>query len=411
MNNAQEIINLCGKYILNTYTRMPVVFVRGKGSYIWDMEGKRYLDFFPGWAVSGIGHCHKRVVQAVKSQLKDIIHVSNNYYSRQQVLLAERISKSSFGGKVFFCNSGAEANEAAVKLGRAYGQDSGRFKVITMEESFHGRTLAMVAATGQDKVKKGFAPLPEGFLHVPFQDIEALEQAVDDKTIAVMLEPVQGEGGINIAEEDYIKEVRALCDDKDLLLIFDEVQTGMGRTGKLFAYQHYGIEPDVITLAKSIGGGLPMGVMVAKDRFSEVLKPGMHASTFGGSPIVCAAALAVFDAIEEDKLLDNANRMGEFIGKKLKKLKKRFPNIIKSIKQKALMIGIELNREGAKIAEECFKKGLLINCTQAKILRIMPPLTVRKGEITRAIRILSEVLAEAPLAEVSDTSCSEVSDT
>lgn len=394
MDNAQEIINLCSKYILNTYTRTPIVFVKGKGTYIWDIEGKKYLDFFPGWAVSGIGHCHKRVVQAVKSQLRDIIHVSNNYYSQQQVLLAERISKGSFGGKVFFCNSGAEANEAAVKLARAYGQASGRFKVITMEKSFHGRTLTMVAATGQDKVKKGFSPLPEGFIHVPFNDIEALTQAIDDKTIAIMLEPIQGEGGINIADEEYIRDVRAVCDDMNLLLIFDEVQTGMGRTGRLFAYQHYGVEPDIMTLAKSLGGGLPIGAMVVKDRFGDVLKPGMHAATFGGSPLVCAGSLAVFDAIEEDELLDNANRMGKFIAKKLKKLKKRFPNIINRIKQKALMIGVELNIDGGKIVKECFKKGLLINCTQQNILRIMPPLIVKKGEVTRAIKILSEVLAE-----------------
>lgn len=392
MDKSQEIINLCAKYVLNTYTRTPVVFVRGKGASIWDMEGKSYLDFFPGWAVSGIGHCHKRVVQAVREQLKNIIHVSNNYYSRQQVLLAEKISKSSFGGKVFFCNSGAEANEAAVKLARAYGEDRGRFKVITMEKSFHGRTLAMVAATGQDKVKKGFTPLPEGFVHVPFQDIKALEQAVDDKTIAVMLEPIQGEGGINIADEDYIREVRSLCDELNLLLIFDEIQTGMGRTGKLFAYQHYGIEPDLITLAKTLGGGLPIGAMVVKDEFSDALKPGMHAATFGGSPLVCAAALAVFDAIEKDGLLDNANRMGEFFAKKLKKLKKKFPDIISGIKQKALMIGIELSIEGDKIVEQCFRKGLLINCTQGNILRIMPPLIVKKGEIIKAIKILSDLL-------------------
>ena len=392
MDKSQEIINLCAKYILNTYTRTPVVFVRGKGTSIWDIEGRCYLDFFPGWAVSGIGHCHKRVVQAVKNQLKDIIHVSNNFYSKQQVVLAERISKNSLGGKVFFCNSGAEANEGAVKLARAYGHDKGRFKVITMEKSFHGRTLAMIAATGQDKVKKGFDPLPEGFAHVPFHDIKALEQAVDDKTIAVMLEPIQGEGGINIADEDYIREVRSLCDEMDILLIFDEVQTGMGRTGKLFAYQHYGIEPDLITLAKTLGGGLPIGAMVVKDEFSDALKPGMHAATFGGSPVVCAAALAVFDAIEEDGLLDNANNMGKFLAKKLKKLKKKFPDIIGRIKQKALMIGVELNIEGGKIVEQCFEKGLLINCTQGNILRIMPPLTVKKGEISKAIKILSDVL-------------------
>ncbi|NQT90095.1 MAG: aspartate aminotransferase family protein [Candidatus Omnitrophica bacterium] len=393
MEKTKEIINLCSKYILNTYTRTPVVFTKGKGIYIWDVEGKKYLDFFPGWAVSGIGHCHKRVVASVKNQLKDIIHVSNNYYSKQQILLAEKIANTSFGGKVFFANSGAEANEAAVKLARACGQYVGKHKVITMEKSFHGRTLAMIAATGQDKVKKGFEPLPEGFVHVPFGDIAALEKAMDDKTAAVMIEPIQGEGGINIADEAYIKKIRSLCDEREALLIFDEVQTGMGRTGKLFAYQHYGIEPDVMTLAKSLGGGFPIGAMVVNDKFSDVLKPGMHASTFGGSPIVCAAALGVFEAIEEDNLLDNANKMGEFLGKRLKKLKRKYSGVIKGIKQMALMAGLELNIEGSKIVEECFNKGLLINCTQKNILRIMPPLTVKKGEITRAIKILDEVLA------------------
>ncbi len=290
MGDTQGIINLCNTYVLNTYTRTPVVFVKGKGSYLWDEEGKRYLDFFPGWAVSGLGHCHKRVVNAVSRQLKDIIHVSNNYYSKPQSQLAERLSKNSFGGRVFFCNSGAEANEAAIKLARAYGSEEGRYKIITMDKSFHGRTLATLTATGQDKVKKGFAPLPEGFEHVPFNDISALKEAIDDITVAVMIEPIQGEGGINIADNDYMKELRTLCNAKDILLIFDEVQSGMGRSGKLFAYQHYDILPDAMTLAKSLGGGFPIGAMVVADKFVDCLKPGMHASTFGGSPIVCAAA-------------------------------------------------------------------------------------------------------------------------
>jgi len=385
MSNSQEIINLCNKYVLNTYTRTPVVFERGKGAYIWDIEGQRYLDFFPGWAVSGMGHCHKRVVKAVKRQLKNIIHVSNNYYSEQQVILAERLSRGSFGGKVFFSNSGAEANEGAIKLARAYGQKEGRYKVISMYDSFHGRTLATLTATGQDKVKEGFAPLPEGFPHVTFNDIGSLKSAIDDKTAAVILEPIQGEGGINIADEDYIREVRTICNIKDIILIFDEVQSGIGRTGKLFCYEHYGILPDVMTLAKSLGGGFPIGAMVVSDKFADVLKPGMHASTFGGSPIVCAAANAVLDAIEKDKLLDNTERVGEYIGKHLKKLKRRFPKIIKEIRQKGLMIGIELYVEGNDVVKACFEKGLLINCTHGNVLRMMPPLVAKKGEGNRAI--------------------------
>lgn len=393
MGKTQEIINLSNTYILNTYTRTPVVFVRGKGSYLWDEEGKRYLDFFPGWAVSGLGHCHKRVVEAVSRQVKDIIHVSNNYYSRPQAELAERLAKSSFGGKVFFCNSGAEANEAAIKLARAYGTAEGRYKIIAMEKSFHGRTLATLTATGQQKVKTGFSPLPEGFVHVPFNDINAVKQAVDDVTVAVMLEPIQGEGGINIADKDYMRQLRNLCDAKDILLILDEVQTGMGRSGRLFAYQHYDILPDVMTLAKTLGGGLPIGAMIASERFADVLKPGMHASTFGGSPIVCRAAGAVLDAIEKERLIVNAVKMGDYTLKHLNRLKRRYPKIINEIKHKALMIGVELNTEGKTIVEKCFNKGLLINCTQGNILRIMPSIAVKKKEVNEAMKILAEVLS------------------
>jgi acetylornithine/N-succinyldiaminopimelate aminotransferase len=394
MANSQEIINLCNTYILNTYSRMPVVFVKGKGSYIWDQDGKKYLDFFPGWAVSGIGHCHKRVVKAVSRQLKNIIHVSNNYYSYPQAILAEMLSNDSFGGKVFFCNSGAEANEAAIKLARAYGSQDGRYKIITMEKSFHGRTLATLTATGQLKVKKGFDPLPEGFIHVPFNDIDAVKNAIDDLTIAVMLEPIQGEGGINIADKDYMKKLRTLCEAKNILLVLDEVQTGMGRTGKLFCYQHYGILPDIMTLAKSLGGGLPIGAMVVANKFVDVLKPGMHASTFGGSPIVCAGACAVLEAIKKDGLLNHTNKMGDYIIKNLNRLKKKFPDIINSIRHKGLMIGVELNIEGQKIFQGCFDNGLLLNCTQGNILRIMPPMTVSKREINNALKILNEVISE-----------------
>ena len=392
MQSTQETINLANTYILNTYKRVPVVFTKGKGTYIWDSDGKKYLDFFPGWAVSGLGHCHKRIVKAVSRQLKEIIHVSNNYYSYPQALLAQRLSSNSIGGKVFFSNSGAEANEAAIKLARAYGSEDGRYKIISMDKSFHGRTLATLTATGQEKVKKGFAPLPEGFCHVPFNDIDAVKQAIDDVTVAVMLEPIQGEGGINIADQDYIRQLRLLCNAKKILLIFDEVQTGMGRCGKLFCYQHYDILPDIITLAKSLGGGLPIGAMIASEKFADVLKPGMHASTFGGNPVVCAAANAVLDAIEKDRLLANANRMGDYLVKGLNKLKKKSPDVINCIRHKALMIGVELNIDGNQVVESCLEKGLLINCTQGNILRIMPPIIVNKGESNKALKILNEVI-------------------
>ena len=389
---SKKIIEAYNKYVLNTYTRIPVAFAKAKGSWIWDTEGKRYLDFFPGWAVSGLGHCHPEVIKALKSQSGNILHVSNNYYSQLQAELAEQIVKLSFKGKVFFANSGAEANESAIKLARAYGKGR-RYEIITMKDSFHGRTLATVAATGQEKVKKGFAPLPVGFKHVKFNDIDSLKRAIRKKTIAIMVELIQGEGGINIASLEYVKQLRKICNKKRLLLIIDEVQTGIGRTGRMFCYQHYKILPDVMTLAKSLGGGLPIGAMVVRDKFKKFLKPGMHASTFGGSPIVCAAALGVFEAIKKGGLLSNANRMAGYFNGKLKVLKKKYP-IIKDIKQKGLMIGVELSIKGDNIAKGCFKHGLLINCTQGNILRIMPALVVSKPQIDKAVGILDKVLKE-----------------
>jgi len=383
-------MKLYDAYVMHTYTQTPLVLAKGKGAKVWDIEGKEYLDFFPGWAVSGLGHCHPKVTAALKAQAERIMHVSNNYYSEMQGMLAEKIIKASFPGKVFFANSGAEANECAIKLARKYGNPTKRYEVITMTASFHGRTLATITATGQDKVKIGFEPLPEGFKHVAFNDLEALKSAITEKTAAVMLEPVQGEGGVNVADIDYLKAVRALCDEKDMLLIFDEVQTGMGRCGKLFAYQHFGVFPDVMTLAKSLGSGVPIGACVAAERVAATLTPSSHASTFGGSPICSSAALATFEAIEEDNLLENAVKMGKYIREKIEGLKKKH-SFIKGTKGLALMIGVELDIEGTQIYEECLKRGLLINCTQKTILRIMPPLVVTKDEIDKAISILDEV--------------------
>jgi predicted acetylornithine/succinylornithine family transaminase len=391
MKKTDTIVHAYDEYVMNTYKRVPLCLERARGARVWDIDGKEYVDFFPGWAVSGIGHCHPRVAAAIAKQAKRLMHVSNNYYSALQAELAGTIIKNSFPGKVFFANSGAEANEAAVKLARRYGHESGRFEVITMEKSFHGRTLAMITATGQEKVKTGFEPLPAGFVHVPFGDLEAVKEAVNERTIAVMLEPVQCEGGINIAASEYMKALRELCDEKDLLLILDEVQTGMGRAGRMFAYQNYGIAPDVMTLAKTLGGGLPIGACVARGKFGDILTPGTHASTFGGSPVVCAAALAVFDAIKKEGLLQNAKRMGVYLVKKLAALKKKY-RIIREIRAMALIIGVELSVKGEEIYRECLKEGLLINCTQDTVLRIMPPLTVTKKEIDRAIGILEKVL-------------------
>jgi acetylornithine/N-succinyldiaminopimelate aminotransferase len=387
---TDDVVKLYDKYVMTTYKRVPLCFDKASGTKVVDIDGNKYLDFFPGWAVSGTGHCHPMVAASVAKQAKKLMHVSNNYYSVEQALLAKAIIDSSFPGKVFFGNSGAEANEAAVKLARKYGHDKGKYEVITMLKSFHGRTLAMITATGQDKVKKGFEPLPEGFKYVPFGDIEALKNAISDKTIGVMLEPVQCEGGINIASKAYMNALRALCDEKGLVLIFDEVQTGMGRAGKMFAYQNYDITPDVMTLAKALGGGLPIGVCVASAKFQDVLAPGTHASTFGGSPIVCAAGLAVFEAIKKEKLLANTNKMGTYLVKRLKELQKKYA-FIKEIRAMALIIGVELKINGEEIYKLCMEEGLLINCTQDTVLRIMPPLNVTKLEIDKAIAILDKV--------------------
>jgi len=390
--NTKEIISQYDKYVMATYSRIPIVIVKGKGLKVWDLDGNEYLDFFPGWAVTGLGHCHPKVVNAVRNYLKKIIHVSNNYYNMLQAKLARKIIENSFEGKVFFCNSGAEANEGAIKLARAYGNAmGGRYEIITMENSFHGRTLAAITATAQPKYQKGFEPLPLGFKYADFNDLKAIEAAITDKTAAIMLEPIQGEGGVNVADESYIKALRDICDKKDLVLIFDEVQTGMGRTGKMFCFEHYGIIPDVMTLAKALGGGLPIGAMAAAKKFADVLKPGMHASTFGGSPIACSAALAVFEAIQKEGLLSNTVKMGEYLAGKLGELKNK-KSIIKEIRGKGLMLGVELTIPGKEIVEKCFKEGLLINCTHDKVLRIMPGMIVTKKQIDKATEILDKVI-------------------
>jgi len=390
--NTREVMELYQQYVMPTYTQLPICLIKGEGSFVWDLDGKKYLDFFPGWAVSGLGHRPKLVVRAIINQSKKLFHVSNNYMSMQQPLLAKAIIENSFYGKVFFANSGAEANEAAIKLARKYGEGK-RYEIITMNKSFHGRTIATIAATGQDKVKKGFYPLPEGFKSVPFNNLSALNEAITDKTIAIMLELIQGEGGINIADASYIHALRKLCNEKNILLIFDEVQTGMGRTGKMFAFKHYGIEPDVMTLAKSLGGGVPIGCMVASAEIANVLDAGSHASTFGGSPLICAASLAVFETIEKDKLLDNCNNMGTYLMDRLNILKDKF-DIITEVRGKGLMIGVELSINGTDIVNECLKRGLLINCTQQNILRMLPPLSIKKSHVNKAVSILTKSIKE-----------------
>ncbi len=403
----QEIFDNYEKYILSTYTRMPLIAVKGKGSQLIDIDGKKYLDFFPGWGVNSVGHCHPKVMSAVRDQIGKLIFVANNFYHSNQVKLAQEIIYWSFPGKVFFCNSGAEANEAAIKFCRAYGQGK-RFEIITMEDSFHGRTLGALAATGQKKYQEGFDPLPSGFKTIPFNDMDALKSAITEKTVAIMLELIQGEGGINIAQEDYIREIRELCDERNILLIFDEVQTGMGRTGEMFCFKHYKVIPDLMTLAKSLGGGLPIGALVVRKEIADTFKPGMHASTFGGSPLVCKASLGVFKAIQKYKMLSNTKTMGTYLMEQLQQLKQKF-DCIKEVRGLGLMIGVELNIEGKGIVEECFQNGLLINCTQDRVLRIMPALNVTKKQINRAVIILERAMQKITLNQPAASDKEKVS--
>lgn len=378
------------QYILSTYTRSPLIFVKGKGMTLTDIDGKKYLDFFPGWGVNNVGHCHPKVMSAVRDQIGTLIHVPNNFYHINQAKLAREIIRNSFPGKVFFCNSGAEGVEAAIKFARAYGKGT-RHEIISMEKSFHGRTTGALTATGQPKYQEGFSPLLPGIKTIKFNDIQALMSAITNKTVAILFEPVQGEGGINVASQEYVKEVRRLCDEKNILLIFDEVQTGMGRTGEMFAFKHYGMTPDVMILAKALGGGLPIGALVVKEAIADTFKPGMHASTFGGSPLICKASLGAFQAIIKDKMLSNTKKMGVYLMDELKKLQHKF-NIIKEIRGIGLMIGVELTIEGKAIFEDCLAHGLIINCTQGNVLRIMPALNVTKKQINNALFILEKAL-------------------
>lgn len=388
---AAEIFQVYKDNIMPTYNKVPLIFVKGKGSRLWDINAKAYLDFFPGWGVGNLGHCHPKVMQGVRDQIGKLIFVPNNYYHPFQAKLAKELIYCSFPGKVFFCNSGAEANEGAIKFARKFGAASGRFEIITFENAFHGRTLATLAATGQKKYQNGFEPMPEGFKQVRFNDIDAVKAAITDKTAGIMLELIQGEGGINIAARDFVISLRKICDEKKILLIIDEVQTGVGRTGKMFCYQNYGITPDVMTLAKALGGGLPTGAMIAKKELGDILTAGMHASTFGGGPVICKAALGVLKAVQKEKLLANCRNMGEYLLGKLNDLKNRHP-VIKEVRGMGLMLGLELDTEGKQIVQKCMDAGLLINCTHDKVLRLMPALNITKKEIERAVAILDKAL-------------------
>jgi acetylornithine/N-succinyldiaminopimelate aminotransferase len=380
--------------IAATYKRFPVVLTRGSGSTLWDENGKRYTDFVAGIAVCNLGHAHPKIVEALSAQARTLWHVSNLFYTLPQKDLAAWLTTHSFADRVFFCNSGAEANEAAIKLTRKYFKETGagqRYRIISMEQSFHGRTMATLSATGQDKVKQGFDPLLDGFDFVPFDDIDALRARIGPATCAVLLEPIQGEGGVRCPAPEYLKQVRAICDEAGLLLIFDEIQTGMGRTGTLFAYEHSGVAPDIMTLAKALANGLPMGAMLAREPVAAAFGPGAHASTFGGTPIVSAAALAVCRVIEAEGVLDHCRRVSAHFRARLEWLKDRHA-IIADVRGRGLLLGMRLNVDGEPFVRECMEKGFLINCVQGNILRFVPPLVIRADEIDALIACLDEIL-------------------
>jgi predicted acetylornithine/succinylornithine family transaminase len=396
---AKKFFDESGHYVMNTYGRYPVVLRKGRGMRVWSSDGREYLDFVGGVAVNILGHCHPRVVIAIQKQAQRLIHVSNYYYIEPQIKLAKLLVENSFADKVFFCNSGAEAVEAAIKLARKYAKEQvgrSRFEIIAAKNSFHGRTLAAVSATGQEKFQKGFEPLVPGFRHVPFNDVKALRKAVTADTCAILLEPIQGEGGVRVPDEDYLKKVRDLCNEHDLLLILDEVQTGMGRTGKLFAYEHFGIIPDIMAIAKGLGGGVPIGAMLATDKVASGFQPGNHASTFGGNPLVCAAAVATIETLLEDGfILDQCNRMSKYFTEKLEQVKSKFPSLVKEIRGRGLLIGMALTTEGDPIVRACLEKGILINCAAGNVLRFIPPLIVQRKDIDHLIEILQGIFLKS----------------
>jgi acetylornithine aminotransferase len=382
------------KVIMQTYGRQPLVLVKGEGCRVWDDTGKEYLDFLAGLAVCNLGHAHPDIAKAAAAQLTQLVHVSNIYYTTPMVELAEALVRLSFADRVFFANSGAEVNEGAIKLVRRYSRErfgEGRHRIISMENSFHGRTLGALSATGQSKFWQGFDPLLPGFIFVPFNDLDAVAQAVDGTVCAVMLEPVQGEGGVNLPSKDYLRGLRQLCDDQGLLLILDEIQAGLGRTGKLFAYENFGIAPDVMTLAKGLANGLPMGALLATEDVAAAFVPGTHASTFGAGPVVAAAAKTVVDLLSQPEFLAGVREKGEFLRAKLADFQSRFP-IVKEVRGLGLMWGLELTREGADVVTACRERGLLINCTQGNVIRLLPPLVVTPQELDVGLAILAESL-------------------
>ncbi len=392
VSRTQETIDRFSRYVIGNYTRLPIVAVRGEGPYLWDADGRRYLDLFSGWAVTGVGHCHPRLVEAIREQAGRLIYMPNTWYTEPQGRLAQWIAETGFGGKTFFCNSGTEANEAAIKLARIH-TPPGKYKIISFEDSFHGRTFASITATAQPRYHQGFQPLVPGFVYAPLNDLEAVEKLADEETCAVLVEPIQGEGGVNLARAEWLKALRDLCDARGMVLIFDEVQTGVGRCGTWWGYQTVDVVPDIMTMAKQLAGGTAIGAMCAREDVAASLVPGTHAATFGGNPLAAAAGCAVFEIIRDENLLDNATQMGTYLRQKLLELKQETTHIAE-VRGMGLMIGVDLTQNGADLAAACLDKGLHVNCTHETVLRIMPPLNITREQLDEGLAILAEAMNE-----------------
>jgi acetylornithine/N-succinyldiaminopimelate aminotransferase len=389
----QEWIDKGKKYLANTYNRFPIGIAKGEGCWLWDMNGRRYLDFLSGIAVCNLGHVNKAAVDRLTNQANKLWHVSNIFYTDPQIRAAELIVENSFADKVFFCNSGAEANEAAIKLARRYSwknHGEGRSEIIAMENSFHGRTIATLSATGQTKFQVGFSPMVDGFSFVPFNDLDAVEKSISERTCAIMLECIQSEGGVFVAGKEYLKKLRQITQEKDILLIIDEVQTGMARTGKLFCYEHYGIEPDIMSLAKALGSGFPVGAMVATDRVMDSFEPGTHASTFGGNPLASAAVIATINTMLEEGIVRKCEKKGAYLQQGLLALKKRFPFIV-DVRGLGLLLGIEFNVEVNSIVQDFLAEGVILYASKGNVVRLLPPLIIEREEIDIFLEIASKI--------------------
>lgn len=384
------------QYYLPVFARNQIVLDHGKGCKLYDIEGKEYLDFLAGIAVNALGHAHPALVQAIAGQAGKLIHCSNLYYTQVQAELVKTLAQVSGFERAFLCNSGAEANEGALKLARKYGhqKSEGKFKIISAVHSFHGRTMTTLTATGQPKYQKGYEPLPSGFSYVDYGNIEALENSIDEDVCAVILEPIQGEGGVFVPSDDYLRQVRALCDKYDALLIFDEIQTGLCRTGKWFAWEYSGAKPDVLTLAKALGGGFPTGAFLTTERLAHVFGPGDHGSTFGGNPLACAAANAALRVMIDENLAAKAATTGDYFKTQLEALQKKFPDKIVEVRGRGLLLGMELSKPGKPIVDACLNKGMIINCTAGNVIRLVPPLIISVVEIDALMHVLTEVFAE-----------------